>query len=120
MFDRLVGRSVLSIPHRIVREDEDGREFHDCGEAYCRSGIVAENEERCAKWTQLRQRHPVYYRRHTVLADAEVHHSCHLASRPENSWPPEYVNKVLFEGPRSAAPPTNQGTLCARTLSVFA
>ena len=49
LFDRLVGRPVLAVAHRIMREHQNRRQFHECGKAGSGTRIVAENEERRAE-----------------------------------------------------------------------
>ena len=72
VLDGLMGRAVLAVAHRVVREDEDRRQLHQRGEPDRRPRVVAEDEEGRAKRPQLRQRQPVHDRAHRVLADAEV------------------------------------------------
>jgi hypothetical protein len=40
-----MGRSVFAVAHRVVREDEDGRQFHKRGEPDGGPRVVAEDEE---------------------------------------------------------------------------
>src|SRR5664280_562572 len=66
-------RPVFAVTHGVVREDEDGRQFHQGGEPDRSAGIIAEDEEGGAESAQLRERHSVHDRGHGVLANAEVH-----------------------------------------------
>src|ERR1041384_2110709 len=72
MLDWLVSRTIFAIAHRLMREYEQRGQFHERREANRRSRIVAEDEERCTKWPQLRQRHSVHDRCHGMLANTEM------------------------------------------------
>ena len=72
LLDRLMGRPVLAVAHRVVGEDEDGRQLHQRRQPDRRPRVVAEDEEGRAESPQLGQRHPVDDRRHGMLADAEM------------------------------------------------
>src|SRR5664280_1594303 len=66
-------RPVFAVAHGVVREDEDGGQFHQGGEPDCSAGIIAEDEEGGTESAQLRKRHSVHDRGHGVLTNAEVH-----------------------------------------------
>ena len=73
LLDRLVGRAVLADADRVVREDEDDRDFHERRQSNRRPHVVGEDQEARAERPDLRQGHPVEDGSHRVLADAEVH-----------------------------------------------
>ena len=72
MLDRLMGRAVFSVSHRIVRKHENRGQFHERGEPDCRSRVVAEDEERCAEGPNFGQRESVDNRGHRMLANTEM------------------------------------------------
>ena len=72
LLNRLMGRSIFPIAHGIMGENENRRQFHERREPNGRPCVVAEDEERRSKGTQLRERQAVDDRRHRVLADAEM------------------------------------------------
>src|SRR6267154_953615 len=72
MLYRLVSRPVFSIAHRVVREHENGGQFHQRRQPDRRPRVVAEDEERRAVWSYLRAREPIQDGSHGVLTDAEV------------------------------------------------
>ena len=72
MLHRLVRRTVFADPDRVVREDEERRNFHERGEANHRAQEVREDEERRAVSAQPGKNEPVRNRAHRVLAHAEM------------------------------------------------
>ena len=72
MLDRLMGRPVFSHANRVVRENMNDRQFHDCAEPDSTSGIITENQESGTIDPDLHQGHPVQDCRHRMLADPEV------------------------------------------------
>ncbi len=73
LFDRLVRRAVLADPDRVVRKDENNRQFHDRGQPDRRPHIVAEYQEGGGERAQVTERHAVGDGAHGVFADAEMH-----------------------------------------------
>ena len=55
VLDGLVRRTILAIAHGVVREHEDGRQLHQCGQPDGRARVIAEDEEGRAKRPKLRQ-----------------------------------------------------------------
>src|SRR5262249_51248327 len=72
MLDRLMGRTVFAVAHRVVCENKYGREFHQSREPDRWPRIVAENEERRPESSELGEREPVHRCGHRMLADAEM------------------------------------------------
>src|SRR5271166_2642700 len=73
MLDRLVGRSVLAEPDRIVGEDVHDPDLHQRREPERRPAIVGEDEEGGTRGNDpSMHRHAVAGRRHAMLADAPV------------------------------------------------
>ena len=72
MLDRLVGGTVFSVTHGVVRKHENSGQLHQRRETDRRSRVVAEDEERCAKGPEFGQRETVHYRGHRVLANTEM------------------------------------------------
>src|ERR1035441_10748536 len=66
-------RPVFAVAHGVVREDEDGGQFHQGGEPDRSASVIAEDKEGSAESSQLRERHSVHDRGHGVLPNAEVH-----------------------------------------------
>src|SRR5271165_2577060 len=50
----LVSRSVFSVAHRLMREDEDAGQLHQGRQAYGGPRVVAEDEESRPEWPDLR------------------------------------------------------------------
>src|SRR5579859_4496153 len=67
-----MGRTVLAVAQCVMREDEQHRQLHESGEADRRACIVAEDEECRGEGPQLRERQPVRYGTHGVLANSEM------------------------------------------------
>ena len=67
-----MGRAVLADADGIMREDEDGRQLHQCGETDRRPQVVREDQKGRAVGADLGQREPVADRAHRVFADAEM------------------------------------------------
>ncbi len=72
MLDRLVGRTVFSVAHGIVRKYKQSGQLHERRKPDRRSRVVAEDEEGRAKRAQFGQREAVHNGRHRVLADTEM------------------------------------------------
>ena len=72
LFDGLMCGTVLADADRIVREDINGRQFHQSAQPDRRFGVVAEDQERRAVGAHLDEGHAVEDRGHRVFADAEV------------------------------------------------
>src|SRR5512147_1774642 len=72
MFDRLMGRPVLPYRDRVVRENVNDRQFHECAETNRTSRIVAENQEPGTIGPDFYQGHAVQDRSHGMLTDPEV------------------------------------------------
>src|SRR5882724_11837547 len=72
MLDGLVSGSILSVPHGVVREDEERRQLHERGQPYRGPRIVAEYEERRAERPQLGECHTIHDRRHPMLTNAKM------------------------------------------------
>ena len=45
LLDGLMGRAILAVAHRVVREDEDGRQLHQRRQPDRGPRVVAEDEE---------------------------------------------------------------------------
>ena len=72
MFDRLMGRAVLTQPHRVVGVHPDARRAHEGGESKGGTHVIAEDQEGGAERAQTAvNRHAVDDRAHGVLADTE-------------------------------------------------
>src|SRR5260370_149981 len=72
MLDRLVGRSVFSVAHGIVREDVDSGQLHQRRQPHGRARVIAEDEEARAVSPELGQGEPVHNGSHRMLADTEM------------------------------------------------
>ena len=72
LFDRLVGRTVLAVPHGVVGEDEDHRQLHQGGKSNGRPRVIAEDKEGGAESPQFRQGESVDDGHHRMFAKAEV------------------------------------------------
>src|SRR5215468_7870358 len=72
MFDRLVRGTVLSVAHRVMRKDENSRQFHERSKPDGGPEIVAEYEKCCAKGPHLRQREPIQNRSHRMFSNTEM------------------------------------------------
>src|SRR6266478_4691918 len=69
MLDRLMSRAIFTVAHRIMREYENGRQFHQGRKPNGRSRIINEDEESGPEAAQLGERHPVYDGTHRMLAN---------------------------------------------------
>src|SRR5262245_8014956 len=72
MLHWLMGRAVFAIPHRVVREEKEGRELHQRREPDGWPRIIAEDEEGRAESAELREGEPIHNGGHGMLADAEM------------------------------------------------
>src|SRR6266853_2093305 len=72
MLHGLVSRSVFSVAHRIVSEDENRGQFHQGRKPDRRTGVIAEDKEGRAVGPDFRDGQPVEDGAHGVLPDAEV------------------------------------------------
>src|SRR5271157_879025 len=59
-------------PHRIVRENEDGRQFHERSQPDGWPRVIAKNEERSAESPKLSKRQSIHDRSHGMLTDAKM------------------------------------------------
>ena len=72
LFDRLVRRAVFSDADGIVRENEDGRDLHQRGQADAGPHVIAEVEKRRAEGADARDDQPIHARAHHMLAHAKM------------------------------------------------
>src|SRR5262245_22057794 len=68
----MMSRAVFTVAHGVVREHENGVQFHDRGEPYRRTRVVAEDKKGSAECPDFGQRKPIHNRGHRVLANAEM------------------------------------------------
>src|SRR5262249_53987087 len=66
----LVRRTVFSVAHSVVSENEKCGQLHQGRESNSGPCVIAEDEERSAEGPELREREPVHNRSHSVLPDA--------------------------------------------------
>jgi len=85
MLHGLLRGSVLSQPDRVMRQDVDDGEFHDGGQAHCRSDVVSEDQEARAKRPNLGQGHPIAVGAHGKLPDSKMDVSAAVLSGGEVS-----------------------------------
>jgi len=57
-----MGWTVLSVAHRVVRENVENRQLHQCCKPNSRPGVVAEDKEGGAERAKLRERQSVHNR----------------------------------------------------------
>ena len=82
LLDRLVRRTILTQPDRVVGVDVDDVSIHDARQPHWRSHVVGENQERRPiRNYSARQRHAVHDRAHSVLADTEMKVSARIVLR---------------------------------------
>src|SRR5271157_330743 len=72
LLDGLVSRTVFTVTHGVMGKNENGRQFHQGGEADGRPRVITEDKEGRAERPQFRQRQPVDDRAHGVFTDTEV------------------------------------------------
>src|SRR5690242_2408959 len=65
-------RAVLADADRIMGEDVNDRQFHQCTQTHSAARIVTEDEESRSVRPHFHQAQPVQDRRHRMLADTEV------------------------------------------------
>ena len=72
LLDGLMRWPVFSHADRVVRENVNRGDFHQCAEAHARPHVVAEIKERCAERAEFRQRHAVHDCAHGMFPHSEV------------------------------------------------
>ena len=114
----LVRRAVLADEYRVVREDVDHRKLRDGGQPHGGAHVVREHEKRGAERTEARRGTRCRCRCRPCRArGCRSGSSCPAGFARLKS--PMSLRFVLFDGARSADPPTRFGTALAIAFSTW-